>query len=342
MAIQFTGISQSAQTLGWGWTLQGIKEAYGHGSLSEIKMVMDTMYVKSPYLASRNRKPFDRDMYDAIVKGKAPLFKTWFQKWSEGLFKAIAMTDQMVANAVWIGAYQKALHEGKNEVDAIMDADAILSITQGMGDNKDMSYAQQGWAYGDLGKAATMFQTFFSSTANLIWLANRQAIRDGRRGNYGKMLGGLFRANWNLFVLPASFSTLMWSGGDWPDDEDEWEELVQDFARDVIGNSVGGLPVIRELVGMFADTALGTGQPRFALSPIEAGIRSTANLVSSGGKVFTEDDDLKNISRVVRGLGPIVPGLPASQIATTLEGIDNWDDNEGFEKFYRLLIREPQ
>jgi hypothetical protein len=63
------------------------------------------------------------------------------------------------------------------------------------------------------------------------------------------------RADRNLFILPAVFSSLIWGGPDWPDDEDEAEEMLKRFGRDV------------------------------------------------------------------RGAGSFVPGLPGSQIATTLEGL---------------------
>jgi hypothetical protein len=360
MALQFTGISQSAQTLGWGWTLQGIKDVYG-SSWGDIKKTVDEMYAKSPQLASRNQKPFDRDMYDSVIKGEDPLFKTWFKKWKEGLFKWCGMLDQMVANAVWMGAYQKAMHEGQSDADAARDADAIISLTQAMGDNKDMSFAQhvsargpmrevrfreakllKGWSWGEAGKALGMFQTFFSSTTNLAWLAHRQAMRDKRAGRYGKMATGLLRADWNLFILPAVFSSLMWGGPDWPDDEDEVEELAKRFARDVIGNAAGGLPIIRDLVGLAADAAFGTGEPRYAVSPIEGSVTGGYRAATALGKLFTEDDDkLKYAARTIRGVGPLVPGLPASQLATTLEGINDWDDNEGVDKLYRLLIRDP-
>lgn len=342
LALQVTGISQSAQTLGWGWTLQGINQVFGHTSRTEIRKNIDEMYAKSPQLASRNQRPYDRDMYDSIVKGKDPLFKSWLQKWGESLFRWIGLSDQMVANAVWMGGYQKALHEGKSEADAIMDADAIISLTQAMGENKDMSYAQQGWAYGDLGKLATMFQTFYSSTGNLLWLANRQAQRDARQGNYGKSVKGFLRANWNLAIIPAIFSTLMWNGPDWPDDEKEAGQLAMSFARDIIGNMAGGLPVVRDGVALMADWAMGTGQSRFAASPIESAFVGAPRTLGAAYKAITEKENrLTNIGRAARGLGPFVPGIPGAQIATTLEGIDNWEENDGIEKVYRLLIREP-
>lgn len=340
--LQFTGISQSAQLLGWGHTMAGIRQVYGHASLKEIKQIVDDMYQKSPQLAARNKVPNDRDV-QAMYKGRDPLFKSWFEKHKLALFKLIGATDQMVANAVWAGAYDKALGEGKTEAQAIADADAIISLTQGMGENKDMSYAQQGWAWGDVGKLFTMFGTFYSSTENLRWLATRQALREGRQGHYAKAAAGLFRANWNLAIIPAIFSTLMWHGFDWPDDEEEWDDLALGFARDVVGNTVGGLPIIKDVVGMAMDATLGTGQPRFALSPIEGSIVGGGRAVNAVKRLaMDEGDTTKNVTQLIRAAGPFVPGVPSSQIATTIEGAANWDDNDGLQKLWRLLVRDPE
>jgi hypothetical protein len=348
MALQFTGISQSAQLLGWGWTLEGLKAAYGHTSLKELLAARDLMYEKSPQLAHRNSLPYDRDMYDTVVQGKDPLFKSLLQKWGEGLFKYIGVLDQMAANGVWLGAYQRALNQGKAEAEAVRDADALLNLTQAPATAKDMSFAQQGWSYGDIGKLATMFQTFYSSTINQVWLANRRAMREIRTGRPGagrylKALTGLARANWNLAVLPAVFSTLMWGGFDWPEDEEEAGEMFLRFGRDVIGNLAGGLPIIRDAIGLMTGWATGEGEARFAVTPAEGAVLGLPRGLSAAADLITEDEGrLKNLGRLARSAGPFVPGLPASQLATTLEGIDNWDDNDGLEKIYRLLIRKPK
>ena len=134
----------------------------------------------------------------------------------------------------------------------------------------------------------------------------------------------------------------MWGGFDLPDDEEEAGELAANFARDIIGNASGGLPLARDGVALMADWALGTGEPRFAATPIEGAIVGIPRTGRAAYKAATEEKDrLTNIGRVARGLGPFVPGLPGAQIATTLEGIDNWDENDGVDKVYRLLIRDP-
>ncbi len=341
--MQVTGVSQSAQLLGWGDTLAGVKAVYGHTSVAEIKRGIDAMYAKSPQLKHRNDQPVDRDFFESVAKGKDPVLVSAYQKYQTALWKYIALSDQMVANSVWAGQYNKSLKEGKNDTQAARDADAILDMTQGVGRVKNMSHAQHGWGWGEIGKSLVMFQTFFSSTANLFWLSRRKAGRQFRDGKYLGATGTLFRGAWNLALIPSVFSALMWGGLPDFEDDEEMDSFMNRFVRDAIANYTGGLPLIRDFVGMFADQIFGTGMPRFAPAPIQGSVEGLRRVGTSIGRIAEGEDPLRNTATFLRAAGPFIPGgFPSSQVATTVEGIGNWDDNEGFDKIYRLLIRDPE
>ncbi len=342
--LQGTGAFQSAQLLGYHWTMKGFYNLYGNFSLDEVKARLDEIYEKSPQLKFRNAQSYDRDIVAAMSSGNNPLYKQGIERATEILFKPIAVTDQLIVAGVWVGAYQKALTAGKDEAHAIQDADATISLTQAMAINKDMSHAQQGWTIGEAGKLMTMFQTFFSSTRNLQWLALRKAGREARQDNYGQAIGTVGLAALNLLVLQSFFNALMLDPLLEDDEEmDEWAgRLALGTVTGSITSGFSGLPVIRDIMGALANEISGQYQPNFAISPIEGAINGAfrapgiASRISSG-----KLDPLTGATQMTRAVGPIL-GIPgAAQIANTLEGIDEMDENEGFEKFYRLLIREP-
>ena len=339
--LQFTGAFQSAQTLGYPWTIRGFTSLY-IGGLDAIKARLDDLYEKSPQLKYRNAQSYDRDAAAALTSGTDPLYKQSIERATEILFQPIGFTDQLVAAGVWCGAYQKALSEGKNEPHAIQDADATLSLTQGAAKNKDMSYAQQGWSIGEAGRLLTMFQTFFSSTRNLQWLAIQQAKRDIKGGRPSKAAAGAGLAALNLLVLQSFFNALMLDP--MPDDDEDFDEWAGNLALGTVTGSISsgfsGFPVLRDLFGAIESKFVGGYRPNFALSPVEGAFNSALNLPGMAEKMATKDFSAGSVSTVVRNSS--IFGIPGSaQAANTLEGIEEWDENDGFEKFWRLLIRKP-
>ncbi len=325
MLCQVTGVTQSIHKLGTYWTAVGMKEFYKN-PMAAAKLI----YEKSPALKNRNKTSYDRDVHD-VLSMRNPLAATLKEKWVDVAFKPIAVMDQAVANPVWLGAYLKAVKEGKAEADAVYFADSVVRVTQPTGAVKDLSRAQRGWGYGDAGKLLTMFSTFFSGTQNLIWEQYHETKRDFRQGNYLKGTAKAGRAAFFLAVLPALMETLIKGGP--PEDEEE----LADIGKGVVSFLIGGMPVVKDAVSYWMGDSF-----RFRPAPVLDAMESILN--APGGlaeMVSGEGDAAKGLGQVVRGLGPLT-GLPSGQIGVAMKGMADWDENEGLEAFYRLLVREPQ
>lgn len=324
VACQVTGITQSTQKLGLRWTLAGLKEYYGNPF--SLRETTDFIYGKSTALRTRNGTSYDRDIHD-LLSTKNPLVKSVKDKWTEAAFKPIALMDQAVANPVWLGAYLKARKEGKSEADSIYYADALLRTTQPTGVIKDMSRAQRGWGLGDAGKLLTMFSTFFNGTQNLIWEQFHETRTDFKQGNYAQGTYKAGRAAIYLAVIPAVLESLVKDGA--PEDEDD----LLDMARGVLSYAVGGMPIVKDAVSYLSGDSIA-----FRPAPIVEGLQAV--LKAPGGiRDIAEGETAKGANRILRGLGPLT-GVPSGQLGTTIKGLEDWDDNEGFEAVYRLFIRE--
>lgn len=320
MLCQVTGITQSVLKIGSYWAAQGALNFYGN--LGTLKGEIDA---KSTLMRSRAKGSYDRDALDALSTHD-PLFKKGYEQMIEFSFKGIAILDLAAVYPIWYGSYLKALKEGKPEEDAIYYADAIVRTTQPMGASKDLSYAQRGWGYGEWGKIITMFSTFFSGTQNLLWEQFHQTRMDFSRGEYLKGAVQAGRAGLLLALVPAMLDFLIKEG--LPEDEDD----LKDIAKGAVSFTVGGMPVVKDVISLFIGNSY-----RFQPAPIFGSLESISKTPSAFGSAM-DGEYIKASQQLLRGLGPLT-GLPTGQINATLTGIEEWDDNEGFEAFYRLLVR---
>lgn len=325
---QPSGIFQGMHKLGPKWTAVGLGNYFGSlkDGWSRFKAVTDGLYEKSPELAGRNRGGYDRDIHDSAAM-RNPLYESIRDKVDIHGFKLIATLDQLTANSIWMGAYLKAQKEGRAEADSVKYADTITRITQPTGHSKDLSRMQRGLGYGDAGKLLTMFGTFFSGSHNLFWEQYHLAKMDVKKGEYGKAALGAGSATLFMAILPAVYDALMRDG--MPDDEDDLKRM----GAGVVSYFTGGMPVIKDAVSY----AIGESFD-FQPAPIQRGIADVIN-IKGGLSDLAEDNQWRGAARLTRAAG-VMWGVPSGQITTTMKGAEEWDDREGFDAFYRLLVRE--
>ena len=323
---QPSGIFQAMHKIGMIQTSIGIASFFG-GFLTGGRPFLNELYKKSPELGKRNTSgSFDRDIGEAF-KMRNPLHKVMRDRLDDVAFKVISIFDQLTANSVWTGAYLQSLKKGQSEATAVEYANSVVRTTQGTGASKDLSYVQRGMGYGDLGKIFTMFGTFFSASQNLFWEQYQLTKRDIQTGQYGKAAKGVGSATLFMALLPAIYDALIRDGI--PDDEDD----LADIGKGMVSYYVGGIPVVKDLIS----TALGTSY-RFTPAPIlEALPQMTTGLGRGVWDVLTGEEG--GATKIVRGLGGWT-GLPTGQITTTMKGIEEWDEREGVDALYRLLVRE--
>jgi hypothetical protein len=326
--MQPSGILQSMKELGPVWAAIGAETFY-QNLLTGGRGYLDKLYTLSPELGFRNAlTSFDRDLSDSLGM-RNPLVKTLRDKMDDKGFYLISSLDQLTANSIWVGAFMKGQKEGMAEAEAAAYANAVVRTTQGTGANKDLSHAQRGLGFGQLGRIFTQFGTFFSAAHNLIWEQTQLGKREVQTGSYAKAAKRAGASALFFALLPALWDQFIREGP--PEDEEDLEAI----GRGVASYFVGGMPIIKDLVNY----KLG-GSFRFQPAPIEGTIKDmTLGLLDGVQDVMAGEEG--GATKIIRGVGGWT-GLPSGQITTTMVGLENWDDDEEAKSFYRLLIREPK
>lgn len=291
--LQPFGLAQSMVRIGPRWVLKGA--ARWAGDAAHMRNSMRWVGEKSSFMKLRNRT-FLREMNEVsqrIVGGassKAQAFDA---------AKFIFMQKmQLVADIpTWIGAHEKALAEGRPEVDAVALADQAVLDSQGGGTVKDLAGVQRG---GELAKALSMFYSYFSTTWNL--LAEETAKVDGRSAlSIAKYTANVMLLTTIPALLPSMITEALKGGDDWDDPEKliEWQ----------LSYLLGLLVVVREL-GALAQGFDYRGPAAFR--PVV----DFGNLVA---QIKQGEADGPAIRAVISAMGSAL-GIPSTQINRSIRG----------------------
>ena len=221
---------------------------------------------------------------------------------------------QMIADVpTWIGAYEKAMANGKDDATAVALADQAVLDTQGGGQIKDLAPVQKGGA-------AKKLWTNFYSAFNVFY---NQAVRAQRAKNLRNPveIGRLAADYFLIYIAPATLTyalpelahSLM-GGGDDDDDEGFWAGLVRANLSYVMGSMIG----LRELSSAVQGYA-GYDGPAGARGFAAAArlVRQTDQFVSSG---FDPEKLDAAFWRSLADTAGVWLHFPAGQIRRTLEG----------------------
>lgn len=173
--------------------------------IKDPKGYAESIFEKSPFMRFKNSS-FTRELQngiDDILKGSST-----FQRTKEamdkqgGLFFHIfrGYTD----NITWGAAYDKAIADGKDEMNAVRFADFTVRDTQGNATPESMATYQVGSAFAHL---FTMYSTFFNSQTNYVGSEAANILKDyGARGGSKK----LFMLHLMAITIPAIGSRLIY------------------------------------------------------------------------------------------------------------------------------------
>lgn len=214
----------------------------------------------------------------------------WLTKTKDNLqavgYYAMQAVDFRVAAPGWLGAYNKALDEGKAEDEAIAAGDEFVAKTQGAGRPIDISPIQ----LTALGRVVTPFFSPVSAGSTMMT----------------KTMSRLFSGDTTLrekafsvmtnFVLPTLLlePLIRWTvaGGLGGDDDDK---AKRSLIRSLLSNPFGGFPILRDIVEQAATVAANqaTGKNSWkgdviTASPLTASINLFSSLIegtvaASGG-----------------------------------------------------------
>jgi len=314
--VQFLGWSQSHTKLGRKWANKGLKSFYSNPLVNRQEILKKSVFM-------RNRtKTLDRDVKDSVnrITGKDGRMKAIQGKY----FILIGFMDMTVSLPTWQGAYEKAIHDGLSEKDAIALGDSAVRMSQGSGSMKDLSRIQRGTP---LGKLFTMFFSYF----NVYYaMSNRtvQLRKEGKINSFQAFMQFVY-----ITIIPAVLSELMLGRGPDEDDDESWAAWTAE--------TIGTYPFLG-FVGL-RDVANAMTHPQWGTAlPYTDVIDAIINASWATTDLFTEDEfnevDIKNIMLGI-SYALKLPGRQATNIYEHLyEVLSEGEDLSMFE----LLVKRDR
>tara|TARA_R110000764_G_scaffold133189_1_gene221175 strand:- start:12 stop:5693 length:5682 start_codon:yes stop_codon:yes gene_type:complete len=316
--VQFFGYSQSVVYLGKGWAWQGLSSFY-----SNPIQAKEAIFARSAMMRTRT-KSLDRDVREAIadITGKDSRMKQVKSKY----FYFIGMMDMYVSLPTWTGAYEKSIHEGMSETDAIAQGDSAVRMTQSSGMIKDLADVQ--------GREDTLFKTFtkFYSYFSAYWNMSRRTTRLRKKGRITK-LQAMEHFMW-LSVLPATFAEALLGRGPNRDDDDDNDNLTGWSSWALIQAATfkfNGLIGIRDFSSALMNPQFGMG------SPWQDMFDYSADIPDAMLDIMTGQDNPKDWKALLLGVSYIVQA-PGRQVSNMYEHlVEVFDEGEDFS-FYELMV----
>ncbi len=316
-AIQTVGITQTVVALGGKWTLSGVGDFVSMGPMGAYKFAAS----KSLLIQDRIRTQF-REIAEI-----QRFTNTGGNKLYEGLSRMAYMPVAMVQMAVdlptWLGAYNRALAEGKAEAEAVAMADRMLIEAQGSGRFQDLSGVERSNAWVQL---ITVFYTFFNTTYNLARLT---------MDSKGKIAAA--RDLLLLLVAQPVIETFVREAlkvQPPDDDEDEyWERMEGATLSNTINFNMSLLVGLRELASL---SDIVTDKPIFQYQG-PTGVKKVADIgrwVQKAAKEWSNEDGMdpafirQSITVFSEITGAPIPVVPINRYLRGKQAIDEGDTTD--------------
>lgn len=304
---QFLGMGAVASHLGTKWALYGLFSLFsGRGApvWSRIKWIRE----QSPQFASRT-STFDRDVHDAFALARGDRISKAVQTvvWAH----IIAM-DGFISGAGFMGAYGKAMHEGRSHEEAIRLGDQAVRATQGSALVKDMAAVMNMNEYGRL---LTMFGTPFSAILNKTMDIHRGRLHGGTLYTYAAGMTA-------LIAVPAILHQALFD--EWPDEDEDpgFGAYAWHFGSGLIAEGTFGLPVVREFTGLMT-------RPSGAAAniPLSGAITTIYNMGPSSWNLIAGEGTHRDLQPLIVGSG-FITRLPTNQVWRIVDAHALWEEGE--------------
>lgn len=318
-----TAALNSVGELGPRWLAVGAREFFG--TPEHMAQVRDFVYGKSGEMRNR-MDSIDRDVRESLdrLSGEAHGWEAFRRGAAHFGHYGVAMLDMASAMPTWLGAYRKALAEGRAEADAVWMADKAVRNAHGAQGITDLAAIQRG---SETQKLLTMFYGFFNHIYNrqrdTLRIAGRMVgrVRDGdlvaAREDFAMVLARSF-----FYVLaPAVIEAAVAEGLPSDDKEEGWGEWT---AKAVLGEIPAGLPLVRDM----AKAAI-SGR-KYEMSPVGHGVDALITAFGDVMDAMTPDAEVspKWVRHLAEAPGYLF-GLPTGQPSVTLQYL--WDVADGDE-----------
>lgn len=301
-AMQITGFNQSIVRVGAKWIGRGI--AY---TVTNPMLAMQEVNEKSEFMRNRSRTQF-RELNEIrnMVQGQSIAMR----RVQMGTYFLMMRMQRMVDVPTWHGAYEKAMHEGRDEETAIALADQAVIDSQGGGMVKDLARVERG------GPAVKLFTVFYGYM-NTVY--NMAAVQTMTNKNKGRLAADYAM----LFVVPVVLSYMLKQAliprkGD---EEEEWDmgKIERELAAEQLSYLMGTMVIAREF-GEVGKMIFGVEGPRMGYGG-PAGLRAIGETYQFATQASQGEFDRAFRKSAVNMIGAFT-GLPSAQVNRTLDGIE--------------------
>ncbi|MBF0163851.1 MAG: hypothetical protein HQM01_04965 [Magnetococcales bacterium] len=327
-----TALFNSMGEIGPIWFMRASGEFFG--TPEHMARMRDFIFERSGEMRHRMNQ-YDRDVREQLLEtmGKGGILHD-FERFGH---YGVAMLDFASAMPTWLGAYRKALSEGKHEREAIWIADKTVRNAHGAQGAADLAAVQRG---GEWMKAITMFYGFFNHIynrqRNITRIARRggRHLREGEFAEAGSDFAMVAARSVFYLIIPAVFEAIVGHGAPHEDEGETWGEW---FAKAIMGEIPAGIPIARDLAKAFVH-----GRD-FEATPLVHVAKTVMRTIEDAAKVFSSDEDEARrtwLKSALESTGYVF-GLPTGQLATSTQFL--WDyandleDPHGLDEWFRGL-----
>lgn len=296
---QIGGYSDSTAEIGTRWMASGFKTWAAHpvSSAAFVRERSGEMRHRSDNL-DRDIRQIVREMGDR----QSPLAAV-----RSFAFRGITYADAAVTVPTWLGAYNKALHEGRTEAEAIEYGDQMVRQSQGAGSTKDLVRLQRDT---ETMKLFTIFYSYFSHYYN----AQRDVARRFRDAETPADFGdALARAFW--LNGPGVLAAAMLSGQG-PEDDETWGAWA---SRVMFFNLFMGIPIVRDLANLASNAVAGKYIGGYQISPAGQAIETVGKLAASDIPRLVRGEEASRVVKHGIMAAGYALGLPTGQVGTTTQ-----------------------
>lgn len=308
-----TAASNSIGELGPKWMMSGMNAFFG--TPEKMAAARDFIFERSGEMRHR-MNDVDRDVRDGLseLEGKHGVIYAA----RRFAYYGISALDMASALPTWMGAYNKAMHSGMSEEQAIYAADKSVRVAHGGGHIKDLPAVMRGTEWQ---KLFTMFYSFWSHFYNRQRHMGRQMVEAGRDladGEFKKAahdFSMVLARSVFYFILPQIIHATLRNKS--KDEEDKsWLHLA---SEEIAMGFFAGIPVLRDIAH---SVFLGRDyEATPAAQIVKSFIATGKDLAAAAGATDSEVSD-KWVRHAMETTGYTF-GLPLGQPAGTVQFM--WD-----------------
>ena len=227
-------------------------------------------------------------------------------------------TQNVVDLITWSGAYEQSIVDGRTEVEAARDADAVIRETQGSFAPEDISRFEAGTAFV---RTFTMFTSYFNMSANLL---GTEFVKAARQGGFGGAARG-FYVYFLAFAIPAFVSKVLRlaaTGALFDDDDDDGylDNLLSAFFFGQVEHATGMVPGFGQVVSTAVKEFEPDAYSRISLTPAIAAFEAAAKLPMDTYRLVSDEEEIRS-SKVIRDVltfTSVALGIPVLPLARPL------------------------